>query len=551
MNASAFYLAGETEPFLALYNSAAGDGAAVLLVPPLGWEDVCSYRPRRDWAEHLAGRGHPVLRIDLPGTADSAGGPFDPDRVERWTQSVADAAAWLRAETERRVVAIGIGAGGLFAWRAAAGGAPIDDLVLWGAPAKGAQLLRQLRAFAGLESATLGDQIRGDAAGTIVAGGFPLSAETAAALEAVDLAELPLPEAEQRRVLLLERDGRAPIRELGGMAGDVRAAPGQGYAEMMLEPQFAQTPTTVFEAVDAWLDAGGSEPTVEEGRPPERLDALDLGDMRETPFEVAGMFGILTEPTRERRSTITAVLLNAGSIRRIGPNRMWVEIARRWGAKGIATLRLDVRGIGDSDGDSRRFAEPSSYYAAPVVPELRAVFDALGGNLVLSGLCSGGYWAFQAALEDDRVVAAFLLNSLVLVWSNLLPVDRRLQPLRESLVRALRRGDVAELALAVRVVSRRIAARIARARGGDAIDRAFDRLRDTGKPLVLVYEDLDPQRWELERDGRLAALARWPNITLERVEGSDHTLRPPAMQEQAHAALDRALERLLGPQPPP
>jgi pimeloyl-ACP methyl ester carboxylesterase len=47
--------------------------APVLLLGPFGWEDMCSYRARRDWAGHLAGRGHRVLRLDLPATGDSAG----------------------------------------------------------------------------------------------------------------------------------------------------------------------------------------------------------------------------------------------------------------------------------------------------------------------------------------------------------------------------------------------------------------------------------------------------------------------------------------------
>jgi hypothetical protein len=43
----------------------------------------------------------------------------------------------------------------------------------------------------------------------------------------------------------------------------------------------------------------------------------------------------------------------------------------------------------------------------------------------------------------------------------------------------------------------------------------------------------------------LSRLEQWPNITLERVHGRDHTLRPLISQRQAHEALDRALARDL------
>jgi alpha/beta superfamily hydrolase len=537
----------------ALYHPAAGTGGpAVLLCPPLGWDDVCSYRARRDWAERLAATGKPALRFDYPGTGDSGGSPSDAGRVAAWTRAAAGAASWLRTESgRRRLVAIGIGLGGLIAWRAAAEGAPIDDLVLWGTPATGRALVRELRAFSRLESASLGEQVHAERDGTLLAGGFLLSAETVAALEAIELPALALPRAEERRVLLLGRDGMPPAGGLEQSAGDVAVDRGEGYGELMLEPQFSRTPDATIARVDAWLDAAPADGVLHTAAAaaPAAAEQLDLGDARERPFEAGGLFGIVTEPAHP--AGVVALLLNAGSIRRIGANRMWVEAARRWSARGVTTIRVDVPGIGDAAGDSHRFDDTRAYYVEPVAAELRPVFEMFAGPFLVGGLCSGGYWSLQAALDTDRVAVAALVNTLVLVWDDLLPVDRRLQPLRATFVRALRERRIGELMLVMRVVRRRLADRFARAHGGDAVDRALDRLRDKGTQLVLVYEQLDPQRWELERDGRLARLDRWPNVTVEPIEGADHTLRPPRMQAEAHAALDRAVERLLAAQPPP
>lgn len=157
MSSHAFYLLPHGEPIFAIYDDAdrtAQSDVDVLICPPFGWDDMCSYRSRRDWAERLARDGHPTLRLDLPGTGDSAGQPGDPGRLDAWTEAITAGAEWLRTQGEcRRIAAIGIGLGGLLAWRSASFGAPIDDLVLWAVPSRGKTLVRELRAFSRLEVA--------------------------------------------------------------------------------------------------------------------------------------------------------------------------------------------------------------------------------------------------------------------------------------------------------------------------------------------------------------------------------------------------------------
>jgi len=63
--------------------------------------------------------------------------------------------------------------------------------------------------------------------------------------------------------------------------------------------------------------------------------------------------------------------------------------------------------------------------------------------------------------------------------------------------------------------------------------------------VLLLFAELEPQLHELDRDGYLSRLKRWPNVTIERLPGRDHTLRPRPMQDAAHAALDRMLSALL------
>jgi alpha-beta hydrolase superfamily lysophospholipase len=556
---------------------------AVLICPPFGWEETCSYRSRRDWAESLAGAGHPTLRIDLPGSGDSGGSAQDPGRLAAWTAAICSAADWLRATTDsRRVATIGIGLGGLLACHALNEGAPIDELVLWAVPSRGRTFVRELRAFGRMETAksTDGDEHAPEPPddGSIGVGGFVLSAETTQALEGLDVTTAAAPAGQLRRALLLERDGigvEGRLRDHLQTAGAaVTVSPASGYGEMMAPPHEARSPIDVFERTLAWLAEGSSPAPGAQSVPrastqrvrPERAVTehgaieltIDGARISETPITIDGpggrLFGVLCEPVTERALDITALLMNAGAHRRIGQGRMWVGAARRWAARGVPTLRLDLRGIGDADGDATRFSDVGELYTAEMVDETLAALDALdarglGPAYVLSGLCSGAYWSFHAALRDERACAAFLLNPQTLVWDPSLDTARTLR--RGSRAKVLR-GEVpltriARLAYGIppMLVRRAIAALRARRQGGDELDRALDRLRDTGKRVQFIFSGGEPLREEFELQGRVARAERWPNVGFDFIPGHDHILRPIESQRLAHEALDRALDREL------
>ncbi len=587
--ALALYLHDGPEPVFGVFHATANpspDATAVLICPPFGWDDTCSYRSRREWARRLAEDGFPCLRIDLPGTGDSGGSPHDPERLKAWSDAVGAATAELRSRTGcARIAAIGIGLGGLLVCHAISGGVPIEEVVLWAAPARGRSMLRELRTFASLEDSELvaapekATAPTVSAAGEVWVGGFVLTAETAATLEALDVGNLALPPGRPRRALLLGRDGIAVdrrLRERLEQAGaDVTLSAGEGYGEMMARPHDARSPIAVFAEVSEWLAAGApvarDEGAAPLGSPPVRSQPtsssveLDVGGdcIRETPITIdqpfGELFGILAEPTGGSRGDVCAVLLNAGAIRRTGPNRMWVETARRWAALGVPTLRLDVEGIGDADGDTSRFGELAALYVPALVGEVRGALDDLaergfGPRFVLAGLCSGAYWAFHAALSDERVLAAYMINPRALFWTPSLEVSREV---RQALVqisawRRVLRGEIpmrrmvglayhAPGVLARRGLAR-LARRAARRRGGDQLDRAFDRLRDAEKHVKLIFSANEPLYGELESEGRLDRLERWPNLDVELIAGQDHTLRSADSQSSANATLDRAID---------
>ncbi|MGH2892256.1 MAG: hypothetical protein ACRDPM_03170, partial [Solirubrobacteraceae bacterium] len=273
---------GGDSSFVTLHRAESASGVAAILCPPFGWEEVASYRPRRVWAQALACAGHTALRISLPSTGDSGGTVDDPDRVAAWTAAIAAAASWLRRETDaRRIVAVGIGLGGMLAYRCAAEDGDIDDLVLWAVSARGKSLVRQLRAFARLETDQFFEGLPDPpplAEGYLEAGGFRLSPTTVADLEALDLSTLALQDAANRRVLMLERDGIAVDsrlhERLSELGAPVTTARGDGYGEMTSHPQSAQPATAVFERVAHWCGEVAQLPPRPGRRPDTQLDVL-------------------------------------------------------------------------------------------------------------------------------------------------------------------------------------------------------------------------------------------------------------------------------------
>lgn len=119
--------------------------------------------------------------------------------------------------------------------------------------------------------------------------------------------------------------------------------------------------------------------------------------------------GVLTTPKTSPRGP--AVLLwNVGVNHHVGPYRIYVDLARRLASIGVASLRFDVSGLGDSD--VRRDA----------VPELQRALDDLGfacdvvkartgiERVVPVGFCSSVDAAHAFAAKDARAVGACFIE---------------------------------------------------------------------------------------------------------------------------------------------
>jgi len=550
-------------------------GVGVVIVSPFGYEAVCAHRSLRHLAEACAAAGFPALRFDRDGTGDAAGDDRDPDRVAAWIASVGDAIDALRHHAGlERVALVGIRLGALLAARAAQGRTDVLGLAAIAPVVSGKAYLRELRALQmalGLGEPPAGTATEPDVQEAI---GFAVTPDTRTALAAVDLSRdelVPAP-----AVLILDRDDLpgadrwAAQLAARGASVDVQRLP--GYVEMVLDPHKAVVPDHLFAEILRWLaehapatGGGGVDvPTAREAAvSPAVVERAAIVD------EATGLFGIVSSGRTSPPTGRAILLLNAGAIDHIGPNRLYVALARRWAARGDLVLRLDGSGLGDSPP---RPGEPENVvygphavddvglavaylHRQPGVKEVRAI-----------GLCSGAYHAFKAAVAGQPLAGVIPVNPLTFFWKPGTSLDFprfRVASEGERYTRSafdldkwkkVLRGEV-QLQTVAQTMGRYAAARIT--------DRARDLSRRVGLPwkedlgaeleaivrreieLRFVFATGDPGIPLLRSQGGsvVPQLAARGLLPIDLIEGPDHTFTPlwshPVLTRVLDAALDR------------
>jgi uncharacterized protein len=133
----------------------------------------------------------------------------------------------------------------------------------------------------------------------------------------------------------------------------------------------------------------------------------------ETPLTFAcdgtTLLGVVHAPAVTPKRGVVIVV--GGPQYRVGSHRQFLLLARALAAQGIAVLRFDCRGMGDSEGDFPGF-EHLAPDVAVAVDALMQHFPSLH-QIALWGLCDATLAIAEHAAHDTRIGGVVLLNPWV------------------------------------------------------------------------------------------------------------------------------------------
>ena len=257
----------------------------------------------------------------------------------------------------------------------------------------------------------------------------------------------------------------------------------------------------------------------------------------------------------------------AGAIHHVGPNRMYVGLARRLARLGHVVLRMDIAGLGDSPtpaGATENIVYPkhAAENVEAAVRYLRSEWNVQ--DVRATGLCSGAYHAFKAAATRLPLNGVVLINPLTFFWqegmSLTYPEHRVAADIMRYRTNVLRPAAWAKL-LSGRVDLLESSQVLLRRASGLALTPMRNVARTFGAPLQndlpselksivragiglhFVFAGQDPGVELLRDQGGAIARRLRANGTLrvETIDGADHTFTDRELRTTLATLLERAL----------
>ncbi|AOJ81955.1 alpha/beta hydrolase [Burkholderia savannae] len=596
----------------------------VLICEALGHEALWTHKVVRALAERLAEDGMWVLRFHYPCAGDSAGDDLAPGRLPASVASVRRALAVLRDQASvDGVTLVGLRAGAAFAMLALAGDdAPAVDAFVGLAPVvRGRAYLRELsivqKRWLDTTPPAIREQHHVEPWLNILGHRYP--ADFVADLKQVDLSNavattIALP----RAALLVDTDyGDSPALRAAfvarGVSTHIESFP--EWPSALQEGARSRVPHAALESVARWIGLGeqvaAAEPIAaghadraaaahahddaitiasRAARKPDIAHARDARHHAPAPnaaspitFAFDGiaetlvhigpkrLVGTLCEPVAPARAGTPCLLIaNTAANPRSADGRIGVRLARTLAQRGIASLRIDIEGIGDS-GAHAPDDQAEVLYSDPAIADVATAVDWLGARcrrqVVAFGVCSGAFAALHAAAHARAAAGVIAVNLPRFIWPRGLTIAearkqqtnsargylasmrdwskwRRL--LREGrdlrpVLSALRRHVTARLS----APAGRLAERLGRRPKPDTPRGLIRALTDRSIHTMLVYGDFDPGVDEFTRyfGSPRRAFKRSPLVSVEMIRLLDHSVYGTSAAEMV---IELCIDTLTG-----
>ncbi|MEN4446738.1 alpha/beta hydrolase [Mycobacterium sp. SM3041] len=406
----------ETAPLYGVVHVPAGRRArgGIVICPPLGKEHVDTYRGLKLLAQELCARGFMVLRFDYRATGDSAGELGADSALIDYQDSIRTAVRYLRSAGVTQIGVVGLRMGAMLA---ATVGSDLDGLaalVLWDPVLDGRRYLREQRT---LYKMTVGaDRIDVERESIL---GTTFSPECARQLKGIQMPESLGVAVPTLIVARPERADEPTIKALLGN-GNCELATVAGQPEYVEPVTFVvQIPVATLTLIAEWLHHAMDDTSREPVSPviARRAQVAQLPDGRavvETLDELGPnrLFAIRTALADAPSDTPTLLIHNTACEHRVGSGRVWTDTARELATHGLAAVRYDRRGTGDTGWATAEFATIYSPESNTDVHDAMVATGIPAERLMMTGICSGAWNSAIGAIRYGAR-AVVLVNAIL------------------------------------------------------------------------------------------------------------------------------------------
>jgi pimeloyl-ACP methyl ester carboxylesterase len=400
----------------------------VILCNTLGHEAVWTRNGTRYLAEALAARGIWALRFDYAGTGDSAGGNDSADAFDSAVSDVETASAWLKETTGvTHVTLCGLRVGAALALSAALK-EPVDDLVLLAPMLSGRTYMRELTMVRKTWLDQLAPPLRAAQPedGPLNVLGQVYQDDLKLALETFDAAAIARNASRSPAMRVLIAHTRVSACEalrsaLTAHGASVEMNSFDDFGAFAQETALSQHPAATFARAIEWMSEGRSIDAAampDESAWPDDL-LIQTPESIERPVLIGEhrLFGILCEPRSVTARKSALLIANTSASAHVGDSQLSVRMARELARRGIASLRYDARGRGDSpreEGTPHAGTPFSNIYEPCATEDTASAARWLASkgfsNIVSFGICSGAYHAMRAAIVEPALNGVVMIN---------------------------------------------------------------------------------------------------------------------------------------------